>query len=732
MPRKRRPYNPAQLSLFGSAKAGRRPTSIVVGRAGPVDFRSLKEAILHAADGAVIRILQGNYEGGFEITRPTTIMADQPGKVSLSFRGKDVIRVSAGTLVLEGLDLHHYGPENNRCTPVDLAALHVVGGVALARECLITSHAVAGVRVSGKHSRVLLDSTRILSCAAIGLWATDEGEAQLRECEITGSGAAGIYVGDVGGAGFVRARGCRLQKNRGAGAAGVAGRLRLDDCEILRNGRHGVEALESLRVRIAAGQISENCGSGIEVQGHRPDGAEMVPLDGPARVFATDVEVYGNGLPGVHAHLPGAEVLLDHCTVHDGKHGGLFVHSGARLRARHVEIARHDLAGAWVHGIASRARFSHSSVHDNRTQGLWFVDGAKGTVEHSDISRNGAPGVQVSGPTAKVRLRANRIAEGRDRGVLAYDHARLLLEGNELSANAQGDLVWEQQGAVRGATPPDDDRPPRVKFLSRISIPSRRLDHDRLLFEPFRARTLYRIADELEPRLTRSDPARAFPLADLGPRLIELGPLPDFARRESIVRWTYRDRVAVQNAGLEWLELPGSRDRLLIVSRWERAGVGRRVACGVQRGGRRSRAAWLRTALLDLFGRQKVATTNLLLEPPERIEIGAALSFDPGFVAELFRRGLADPPEGPDPDHLARSCRAILRKNWAQWGSYRRALLRSGSQPSLAAMLEPLGCLGGEWLRNEIDEETGLPLANTGVDHVFALWFLLATTKSEE
>ena len=128
---------------------------------------------------------------------------------------------------------------------------------------------------------------QVLDNDGFGIWLTDDGRAELEECEIDGN-KIGVVAEDRT---RITLKSTTVSSHFGAGLQGGGrSRITLEDCTVELNGGHGLDLSDSCRATIRNTVISDNAGNGISL------------LESP-RVTIVDSEITGNGEWGIFSHL---------------------------------------------------------------------------------------------------------------------------------------------------------------------------------------------------------------------------------------------------------------------------------------------------------------------------------------------------------------------------------------------------------------------------------------------
>lgn len=279
----------------------------------------------------------------------------------------------------------HAGPgvALSRGTSLDLRG-HVLSGgdgngIECTDKCLVTSrfedasvegfagHGIVVAQGTDSTPRVTVRSIAVRDNGGSGILVdAPAGNASVRRVEITGNGDAGVSA-----PGFVRAGACTVSDNTGVGLSG--GRMLVKKATIQRNAV-GIVSTQYLLVNTV--EVSENIGDGIQADkafksrflnslSNGGTGLVMASIDGPARVFFT--EISDNGGDGIRVDGSHIKLLFTRwCFVRRNAGSGIVSHN---LRATFTRADDNGLFG--VVGLPNaegcKLRLNRFSMSGNAT-----------------------------------------------------------------------------------------------------------------------------------------------------------------------------------------------------------------------------------------------------------------------------------------------------------------------------------------------------------------------------
>ena len=167
--------------------------------------------------------------------------------------------------------------ENGRYSSADAAWPQVAltrGAITMLRDCTLTGGGAAGVEVTGAGSQVGLADCQVSGSAGIGVDVSNGGVALLVDSQVQGHGGEGVRLRDGGRAELT---GCAVKDNGGIGVrVDTAADGQLANCEITANRRQGVVFADGSRGRLQAVGATGNRGEQVEVF----PGADVEVVDG--------------------------------------------------------------------------------------------------------------------------------------------------------------------------------------------------------------------------------------------------------------------------------------------------------------------------------------------------------------------------------------------------------------------------------------------------------------------
>ncbi|MPC27295.1 F-box only protein 11 [Portunus trituberculatus] len=146
----------------------------------------------------------------------------------------------------------------------------------------------------------------------------------------------------------------------------------------------------------------------------------------------------GNALAGIQIRT-NSDPIVRHNKIHDGQHGGIYVHEKGQGLIECNEVYANTLAGVWI-TTGSTPTLRRNRIHSGKQVGVYFYDNGHGLLEDNDIFNHLYSGVQIRTGSNPI-IRRNKIWGGQNGGVLVYNGGLGLLEQNEIFDNAMAG-VW--------------------------------------------------------------------------------------------------------------------------------------------------------------------------------------------------------------------------------------------------------------------------------------------------
>uniref|UniRef100_A0A672MX62 F-box only protein 11 n=1 Tax=Sinocyclocheilus grahami TaxID=75366 RepID=A0A672MX62_SINGR len=423
------------------------------------------------------------------IESPITMIGAASGKVA----DKVVIENTRDStfVFMEGSEDAYVGYMTIRFNPDDKSAQHhnahhcleiTVNCSPNIDHCVIRSTCTVGsaVCVSGQGAGPTIKHCNISDCENVGLYITDHAQGIYEDNEISNNALAGIWVKnhgnpiirrnhihhgrDVGvftfdhGMGYFES--CNIHRNRIAGFEVKAyANPTVVRCEIHHGQTGGIYVHEKGRGQFLENKIYANNFAGVWITSNSDPTIRSVSIfavsyycpivrhnkihDGQhggiyvhekGQGVIEENEVYSNTLAGV----TGSNPKIRRNKIWGGQNGGILVYNSGLGFIEDNEIFDNAMAGVWIK-TDSNPTLRRNKIHDGRDGGICIFNGGRGLLEENDIFRNAQAGVLISTNSHPV-LRKNRIFDGFAAGIEITNHATATLEGNQIFNNRFGGL----------------------------------------------------------------------------------------------------------------------------------------------------------------------------------------------------------------------------------------------------------------------------------------------------
>ena len=132
----------------------------------------------------------------------------------------------------------------------------------------------------------------------------------------------------------------------------------------------------------------------------------------------------------------GADPIVRGNRIHDGKEGGVLVHSEGRGTYEDNDVSGNALAGFAV-SEGGDPVVRGNRIRDGKSSGVYVHSEGRGTYEDNDVSGNRLSGFAVKGDGDPV-VRGNRITANSYEGIWVYRGGKGTYERNHLWDNARG------------------------------------------------------------------------------------------------------------------------------------------------------------------------------------------------------------------------------------------------------------------------------------------------------
>ncbi len=240
---------------------------VLVAKDGSGSYTSLRQAVLEAKAGAILRVRPGTYnEEEIVVHRNLTIVGDGPGGGVVIEFAKDSpngFHLLAERAILRNLTVR--SPQGS--------AVWTDSGKHVLEDCVFTSRnenkgEEASVVVQAPASLVLRRCQVRRTVQACGVIVRPAARAELEDCEVFDSSYQGVWVD---GDGQVVLKKCRIHDNKlnGVFVDDSKGLVTLEDCELAGNGLSGVSTNQGT-ANLHGCRINRNLcyGVGVEKKGN--------------------------------------------------------------------------------------------------------------------------------------------------------------------------------------------------------------------------------------------------------------------------------------------------------------------------------------------------------------------------------------------------------------------------------------------------------------------------------
>ncbi|MEW2520812.1 right-handed parallel beta-helix repeat-containing protein [Actinacidiphila alni] len=426
---------------------------LVVSPDRPGAYRSPAEALADAADGALITIGPGRYDGALHVVRAVTLAAeDRGGTVELHAATGSTVVVDAEAVQMSGLTLTGADPEapvlDVRRGQAALDGCRVTGaawtsvlawdaGTVALRDCHIGNTRGAGVVVTSGGGNIIerstvaeagssavvvaeqgrlvlrsstldrptgnglcvngqgsavVEDTRITGSRKPALAVEQQGSATLTKVAISGSGALDAYLA---GSGAISLTDCSLTGSLGGSVYVKESAPVLTGCVVSGAAQGGIQAVAEARLVLERCQVTD-----VPVALIAEDGAEVSAVDLTVRSAATCA-----------VRLTGGAARFERLTVSEG--GGVQAAGGARLELSGAEITA---AGPHCVDLDGKAVARLSGVRLSSGGGACLSVAGSARAELDDSTLDG--GAAVIGTDGEVSARDSEFSGSDGDGVL--------------------------------------------------------------------------------------------------------------------------------------------------------------------------------------------------------------------------------------------------------------------------------------------------------------------------
>jgi parallel beta-helix repeat protein len=156
---------------------------------------------------------------------------------------------------------------------------------------------------------------------------------------------------------------------------------------------------------------------------------------GQGRLHLEDCDITSQSLACVAIH-DGANPVVRHNRIHDGKQGGIYVYNNGR-----GTLEDNDIFGNAKVGLAIQTQADpvvrRNRIHDGKAGGVYVNEDGRGTLEDNDIFGNAYSGIQIQ-ENSTPTLRRNRITKNLQYAIHVHSNGGGTIEHNDLRGNTYG------------------------------------------------------------------------------------------------------------------------------------------------------------------------------------------------------------------------------------------------------------------------------------------------------
>jgi hypothetical protein len=395
------------------AAPGSGQQTLVVSESGSGDCCEIKDAIAKAQVGARILVRPGKYSGPVIVNKPVEIIGDGATKEVVIRSSASGVRLQTPAATLRGLTIE------------GSTGIEIVFGQLLVEDCILPS---SNISLNGPMAEAVVRRCIITGSSGSGVSIDGKSRAVVEDCQISGHGYQGIFVGSHCHA---LVRRCKIHDMTKFGVSVYPdATAEIEDCEIFANVMSGVIVDKGGAATLQGGRSCDNEQCGV-----------LVINGGQAAL--TGCDIYGNGLAGVESRAYGVITLRD-CEIHGGKQCGVFFNENGRGSVGECDIYGNGLAGVEAKEGAT-PNLQKCRLHDGELYGLYFHENCQGSVEDCDIYGNTRTGVAIATGAAPV-LHQCRIHDGLQGGIFVYEAGLGTIMDCDIFANTLSGVIIQENG----------------------------------------------------------------------------------------------------------------------------------------------------------------------------------------------------------------------------------------------------------------------------------------------
>lgn len=208
------------------------------------------------------------------------------------------------------------------------------------------------------------------------------------------------------------------------------GRLEIEGCDITS------QALACVAIqRGAEALLTHN-----HIHNGKTEGVHL--MDG-GRATLEDNEILASGANGVQLDK-GSISLLRRNLIHSGKASGIVIEGRCTLEEENDIYAN---AGCGVIAKGANPAVTRNTIHHNLRTGIWITEDAQGSFGENDINANGGVGIDVDHASSPT-IRGNQIHDNKSNGIWFHGQGQGTVENNKIFGNIGAEIA-----IVEGSNP---------------------------------------------------------------------------------------------------------------------------------------------------------------------------------------------------------------------------------------------------------------------------------------
>ena len=345
------------------------PKTMIVSLEGKGDYRSIRDAIIHAEPGMRILVSPGIYNESLTINKKIEIVGDgSREEIILESTNSECIWMQSESALVSGLTLRTKASSTQK----KYFTVNISQGELVLENCDITSESLSSIAIHGSNANPIIRECRIHDGKESGIYFFDNGRGIVEDCEIFGNLTTEITI-DTGSNPLIRR--CKIYNGQEGGILiRDNGQGTIEDCEIFSN------ELSAIDIRKDSNPIIRRC----KLYKSKKSGGVYIYKNGQGTI--EDCEIFNNKLSGVLVS-EGGNPLVQRCKIHDGEQNGIMIYDNGKGTVEDCTIFSNAYSGVEIRKGGNPV-IKKCKINQNYEYALYIHSQGMVTIENCDLTNN--------------------------------------------------------------------------------------------------------------------------------------------------------------------------------------------------------------------------------------------------------------------------------------------------------------------------------------------------------